>query len=162
MKIFLVFNGEAYICPVCESSNSMFPTEIELDQLNQMSENTLVDNLGIEFIEVAEDYIKARMPVDERTKQPMGLLHGGASLALAETMGSVASTVLLDLSKQFPVGLEINANHIKSAREGWVTGIVRAIHVGKGTHVWEIKLTNEKGELTCISRITIAILNHKH
>ncbi len=126
-----------------------------------MGKDSLSDHVGIQFTEIGKDYLKATMPVDKRTKQPFGLLHGGASVVLAETLGSVASTILLDISKQYPVGLEINANHIKSAKSGLVTGIVRPVHVGKGTHVWEIRITNEEEQLVCISRITVAILNHK-
>lgn len=116
--------------------------------------------LGIEFTELGEDFIVARMPVDERTRQPLGLLHGGASVALAETLGSVAATLCLDDSR-FCVGLEINANHIRSIRNGFVTGRTQPVHIGKQTHVWEIRITNESNELICISRITMAILEKK-
>ncbi len=126
-----------------------------------MCENTLVSHLGIEFTAIGEDYIEAKMPVDHRTHQPMGLLHGGASVALAETMGSVGAVCTLDNAKQYCVGLEINANHIKSARSGFVFGMARPIHLGKKTQVWEIKITNEQKELVCISRITMAILDKK-
>jgi 1,4-dihydroxy-2-naphthoyl-CoA hydrolase len=101
------------------------------------------------------------MPVDHRTIQPLGLLHGGASVALAETLGSVASTFCIDTTTHFVVGLEINANHIRSVREGYVTGRATPIHIGKKTHVWEIRITNEVGELVCVSRITIAILEKR-
>jgi 1,4-dihydroxy-2-naphthoyl-CoA hydrolase len=126
-----------------------------------MCENTLVSHLGIEFTAIGEDFIEAKMPVDHRTHQPMGLLHGGASVALAETMGSVGAVCCLDSSKQYCVGLEINANHIKSTRSGFVFGTARPIHLGKKTQVWEIKITNEQKELVCISRITMAILDKK-
>lgn len=140
---------------------SIFQQGVTLQQANKMCENTLVSHLGIEFTAIGEDYIEAKMPVDHRTHQPMGLLHGGASVALAETMGSVGAVCTLDNAKQYCVGLEINANHIKSARSGFVFGTARPIHLGKKTQVWEIKITNEQKELVCISRITMAILDKK-
>jgi 1,4-dihydroxy-2-naphthoyl-CoA hydrolase len=121
----------------------------------------MTEHLGIVFTQIGEDFIKATMPVDHRTHQPMGLLHGGASVVLAETLGSVAATCCVDMSKQYCVGLEINANHIKSARTGVVTGTTRPIHVGKKTQVWEIKITNEQDELICVSRITMAVIDKK-
>lgn len=139
----------------------MFPKEASLERLNALSENTLVQHLGIAITEVGKDYLVGTMPVDKRTHQPLGLLHGGASVALAETLGSIAATITLDIKKQYAVGLEINANHIKSAREGIVIGVARPIHVGKKTQVWEIKISNEQNQLVCISRITMAILDRK-
>jgi 1,4-dihydroxy-2-naphthoyl-CoA hydrolase len=138
----------------------IFQQNITLAALNEMSNNTLAGMLGIEFTELGDDFIVARMPVDERTRQPLGLLHGGASVALAETLGSVAATLCLDDSR-FCVGLEINANHIRSARNGFVMGRTQPVHLGKQTHVWEIRITNESNELICISRITMAILEKK-
>lgn len=139
----------------------MFPKEASLERLNALSQNTLVEHLGIQITEVGEDYLVGTMPVDKRTHQPLGLLHGGASVALAETLGSIAATITLDVNKQYAVGLEINANHIKSAREGFVTGVAKPIHVGKNTQVWEIKISNDQKQLVCISRITMAILDRK-
>ncbi len=121
----------------------------------------MVDHLGIEFTEIGDDFLVAKMPVDKRTHQPLGLLHGGASVALAETLGSVAATVCVDMSKQYCVGLEINANHVKSARSGYVFGKTTAIHIGKRTHIWAIEITNEQGELVCVSRITMAVIDKK-
>lgn len=121
----------------------------------------MVEHLGITFTEIGPDYLKATMPVDHRTKQPMGLLHGGASVALAETMGSVGATLCIDLNKQYAVGLEINANHIKSAKSGLVTGTAKPIHLGRGTQVWSIEIKNDKDQLVAISRITLAILDRK-
>lgn len=126
-----------------------------------MSANTMVSHLGIECIQIGDDFIEAKMPVDHRTHQPLGLLHGGASVALAETLGSIAATCCIDMATQYCVGLEINANHIKSVRSGFVYGVTKPIHIGKKTHVWEIKITNEEKELVCISRITIAIIDKK-
>jgi uncharacterized protein (TIGR00369 family) len=133
--------------------------DITLEQLNALNKNTMGEHLGMEYTEVGEDYLIGRMPVDHRTHQPMGLLHGGASVALAETLGSIGATMFLDLSKQYCVGLEINANHIKSARSGYVYGKASAVHIGRKTHVWEIRITSEAGDLICISRITMAILD---
>jgi 1,4-dihydroxy-2-naphthoyl-CoA hydrolase len=134
---------------------------ITIDHLNRTSPNTLANTLGIEFVEVGDDFISARMPVDHRTHQPMGLLHGGASVALAETLGSVGAFCCLDMKTQYCVGLEINANHIKSAKDGFVLGTARPVHLGKRTQVWEIKITNEQKELICVSRITMAIIDKR-
>src|SRR6187401_35379 len=122
----------------------IFRKDITLNDLNALSKNTLAENIGIEFTAIGDDFLEARMPVDHRTHQPLGLLHGGASVALAETLGSMAATCCLDPSKQYCVGLDINANHVKSVKDGFVTGITRPIHVGKKTHVWEIRITNEQ------------------
>ena len=132
-----------------------------VDSLNKWAANTMAEQLGIEFLTIGEDYLEARMPVDHRTHQPMGLLHGGASVALAETLGSVAATMCIDGTKQFCVGLEVNANHIKSVRNGFVKGISKPIHIGKKTQVWEIRISTTEGDLVCISRITMAVLDKK-
>ena len=134
---------------------------VDLKQLNSWNDNTMQRYLGIEFTEIGDDYIVARMPVDHRTKQPLGLLHGGASVTLAETLGSTASVLCIDLETQSVVGLEINANHIRAVRDGFVTGITKPIHLGRSTQVWEIKIYNEANQLTCISRITNAVLGKK-
>ena len=133
----------------------------EINEVNKMSENTMLSTLGIEFTEMGDDYIKATMPVDHRTHQPMGLLHGGASAALAETLGSFASHLVVDNTKYDCVGLEINANHIRSKTGGFVTGTAKPIHLGSKTHIWEIKIEDERGKLICISRLTIAVLPKK-
>lgn len=140
---------------------ALFNSGITLERLNQLSNNTLVAHLGIEIIAIGEDFIEAKMPVDHRTHQPLGMLHGGASVALAETLGSIAATCCVDINTQYCVGLEINANHIKSVHDGFVYGITRPIHVGKKTQVWEIKITDEKKQLTCISRITMAVIDKR-
>lgn len=113
--------------------------------------------LGIEFTEFGDDFIKAKMPVDERTHQPFGLLHGGASCVLAETLGSVAGAFCVDVTKQYVVGLEINANHIRSVKEGYVIGTARPIHIGRSTQVWDIKIETEDEKLVCVSRLTLAV-----
>ncbi len=140
----------------------IFKEGITVESLNKWSKNTLAEQLGIEFTIIGEDFLEARMPVDKRTHQPLGMLHGGASVSLAETMGSVAATLCIDQTKFFCVGLEINANHLKSVREGFVTGVTKPIHIGKKTQVWEIRISSEKDELVCISRITMAILEKKN
>lgn len=121
----------------------------------------MVQHLGIEFTDVGNDYLAAKMPVDHRTQQPLGLLHGGASVALAETLGSVAATLCVDPAVQYCVGLEINANHIKAVRSGFVYGKTTPVHIGKRTHVWEIRITEENGDLVCISRITMAVIDKR-
>lgn len=139
----------------------LFNPDVTLNTLERLSPGTLVEHLGISFVELGPDFVSAKMPVDGRTRQPMGLLHGGASVALAETLGSVAANCCIDNKIQACVGLEINANHIKSVREGFVVGTARPIHIGKRTHVWEIKIANESGDLVCISRITMAIIDKR-
>ena len=135
--------------------------EATVEIMNSFSNNTMVSHLGIEFTEIGDDYLVAKMPVDSRTHQPLGLLHGGASVVLAETLGSSAGSMCVANENEYVVGLEINANHIKSARTGYVTGITKPIHLGKKTQVWEIKITNEQNELVCISRITLAVISNK-
>ena len=127
--------------------------------LNARSVDTLVEHIGIEYTEIGDDYIKARMPVDSRTVQPARILHGGASAALAETVGSVAATLCIDMTQQYAVGLDINANHLKSVRSGFVYGTARPVHLGRRTHVWEIKITDEAQKLVCISRLTLMIVD---
>jgi len=141
---------------------TIFAKGISVDHLNALSKNTMAEQIGIEFTSIGEDYIEAKMPVDRRTHQPFGLLHGGASVALAETMGSVAAHCCVDNEKQFCVGLDINANHIKGVRSGFVKGVTRPVHIGKKTQVWEIRITTEDDELVCISRITMAVLEKKN
>lgn len=127
--------------------------------LNSTGKNTLVEHLGIEFTELGENYLLATMPVDHRTKQPFGLLHGGASVALAETIGSVASSLVIeDITKHTPVGVEINANHLRAVKKGIVTGRCTPIKVGRRLHVWNIEITDEEGRLACTSRLTTMVV----
>jgi 1,4-dihydroxy-2-naphthoyl-CoA hydrolase len=135
-----------------------FYENIKLEDFLHLGKNTLGEQLGMEFTEIGEDYIKGTMPVDHRTKQPYGLLHGGASVALAETLGSIGSALVVDQSKFNCVGLEINANHLRSVRDGFVTGIARPIHIGASTHVWDIRITDQRDKLVCISRLTVAVI----
>ncbi|WP_247232113.1 hotdog fold thioesterase [Telluribacter sp. SYSU D00476] len=138
----------------------MFNTSVSIDFLQSLDKDTIARHLGIEYLEVGEDYIVARMPVDHRTHQPFGILHGGASVVLAESLGSVASYLTLkDPEKQRAVGLEINANHVRPVQSGYVYGRVTPIHVGRTTHLWEIRITNEENKLVCISRLTVAVVD---
>lgn len=131
-----------------------------LEGLNTLNHNTMGEMLGIVFTDIGDDYLTATMPANEKTVQPYRILHGGANVALAETLGSVASTLCIeDLNAEMGVGIEINANHLKSVREGGMaTGVCRPIRVGRQVHVWQIEIRNEKGELSCISRLTVAIV----
>lgn len=138
-----------------------FQQDIQLQDLQQLGKDTIAAVIGIEFTAVGPDSLQARMPVDQRTHQPYGLLHGGASCVLAETLGSVASALVIDQSKFMCVGLEINANHIRSVRSGYVTGTARPVHIGATTHVWDIRIVDEREKLVCISRLTVAILARK-
>ncbi len=133
--------------------------KVTLEQVNRMSENTMLEQLGIEFTEIGEDYLKAVMPVDHRTRQPMGLLHGGASVALAETLGSVGSYLTLNPAEYYCVTLEINANHLRAVREGTVTGTGRPIHLGRSTQIWEIRITDHNNKLVSLGRMTQAIVD---
>jgi uncharacterized protein (TIGR00369 family) len=130
---------------------------ISVESITALSAGSAVSHLGMEFLEVGDDFIRGRVPVDERTRQPYGLLHGGVSVALAETLGSVAAGHVV-AEGHMVVGLDINANHLKSARSGWVTGIARPVHIGRSTQVWHIDMHNDAGELTCVSRLTMAVL----
>ncbi len=129
-----------------------------LESLNKLTANNMGEVLGIEFTEIGERHLKATMPVDNRTTQPYGLLHGGASAALAETIGSVASSLCIDTEKQICVGIEINCNHIRGKKEGVVTATAEPFHIGATTHVWDIRIRDERDKLICVSRLTVAIL----
>lgn len=135
-----------------------FNKRLNADYFKAMNDKTMGQHIGISFSEVGPDFLKATMPVDHRTQQPYGLLHGGASCVLAETLGSVASALVIDPEKFICVGLEINANHVRSARSGVVTGTCTPIHIGASTHVWDIKIHDEREKLICVSRLTVAIL----
>lgn len=129
-----------------------------LENLNGNREGTLIGNLGILFTEIGDDFVRGTMPVDARTVQPYGLLHGGASVALAETLGSMGAAMCVDAAEYQVVGQEINANHVRAARSGLVTGTARALHLGGRTHVWSIEIVNDAQKLVCISRITMAVI----
>jgi 1,4-dihydroxy-2-naphthoyl-CoA hydrolase len=133
---------------------------LSIDVLNAVHVGTAVAHLGFEFLEVGDDFIRARVPVDARTRQPYGLLHGGVSVVLAETLGSCGAAFSCPEGYR-AVGLDINANHLRGATSGWVTGVARPVHIGRTTQVWQIDLSNDAGELTCVSRITMAVLAPK-
>lgn len=123
-----------------------------------MGKGNMGEHLGIEFVELGPDFLKASMPVDSRTKQPFGLLHGGASVVLAETLGSVASALIVNRDEFMCVGLEVNANHLRSVSQGVVTGMCTPIHIGSSTHIWDIRIQDERNRLICVSRLTVAVL----
>jgi 1,4-dihydroxy-2-naphthoyl-CoA hydrolase len=132
-----------------------------IKDLNDLNKNTMGENLGLEFVEITEDMVIAKMPVDSRTVQPFRILHGGASAALAETLGSVASMMCLDVEKNIPVGIELNINHLRSESSGFVIGYCKPIRVGKQVHVWGIEIKNEQGKLVATSRLTTMVLEKK-
>jgi 1,4-dihydroxy-2-naphthoyl-CoA hydrolase len=134
---------------------------VEISDLNDLGRNTMAETIGIEVTEVGPDFLRGRMPVDRRTSQPFGLLHGGASVAFAETLGSIAGTLLVHHRGEVCVGLEINANHIRSVREGWVTGTARPLHIGASTQVWDIRIEDGRGKLVCASRLTLAVVKRR-
>ena len=133
-------------------------TKPDLAAMTALGAKSMPGLLGIEFLEAGDDWVSARMPVDARTHQPFGRLHGGASVALAETVASMGGAMTLDPGKQVTVGLEINANHIRPAMSGWVTATARAESIGRTTQIWTIRITNEEGKLVCLSRITLAVI----
>jgi len=137
---------------------SIWKQDVSVDTINTWSKNTLMEALGIRITERGEDFLRGTMPVDARTHQPYGLLHGGASVALAETLGSTAAMLTLDPEQELTVGLDINANHVRGVRSGTVTGTARPLHIGRTTQVWEIRIENEGGSLVCISRLTMAVV----
>jgi len=133
-------------------------TKDKTRKINEFNAKTMVGHIGIEIMEVGENFVSGRMPVDERTTQPYGLLHGGASVAFAESLGSLAGSFHVDLEKEAVVGIEINANHLKSVRSGWVYGKATPVKIGKRIQVWNINITNEDKEAVCISRLTLAVV----
>ena len=139
---------------------SIWKKPISVQSLNDTSANTATSHLGIELTEVGDDFVRGRVPVDERTRQPFGLLHGGVSVVLAETLGSLGAYYASPEGHR-AVGLDINANHLRAATSGWVTGTARAVHIGRTTQVWQIDMVNDAGELTCVSRITMVVLAPK-
>lgn len=140
------------------STQSIWWQQPTLSSFKAVTDNTLVEHLSIEIIEIGDDYLTGRMPVDHRTHQPMGILHGGANVALAETLASFCANMVVDPSKNYAVGVEINANHIRSVSNGFVTGTARPVHLGRSTQVWEIRILDDQDRLTCISRMTAGIL----
>ena len=137
---------------------SIWSTPLTLEQLRFFG-SSMPTHLGIEFIELGDDFIRGRMPVDDRTRQPFGILHGGASVALAETLGSTGAGLVVDRNKYRCVGQEINANHIRAVKDGFVIGTARPLHIGRRSHVWEIRIADEQDRLVCVSRITMAVID---
>ncbi|WP_243834665.1 hotdog fold thioesterase [Psychromonas algarum] len=137
---------------------SIWKKNTELSRLNAISKGTIIELLGIEYTKVGDDFLQATMPVDSRTHQPHGLLHGGASVVLAETLGSVAANLVVEDDKVC-VGLEVNANHVRSIKKGIVVGTATAVHIGYSTQIWQIEICNERGQLVCTSRLTVAVIN---
>ena len=140
------------------TTTAIWHTEPSLERANTLSAASLIGHLGIEFTEVGDDYLTARMPVDARTLQPAGVLHGGASVALAETLASWAATLVVDTERAYCVGMEINANHLRPVMSGTVTGVARPVALGRRTQVWEVRITDEAGKQVCISRCTMAVV----
>lgn len=138
-------------------ASSIWQQPLTLDALNAMSDESMGGHLGVEFVEIGPDYLRARMPVDQRTHQPFGFLHGGASVALAETVGSTAANCCVDSDRHYCVGLAINANHVRAVREGHVVGTARPLHRGRSTQVWEIRICDDEERLVCASRLTLAV-----
>ena len=139
----------------------MWKSDYSIDQINAMSKSTILDALGIEITEKGDDFLVGKMPVDSRTVQPMRILHGGANVGLAETLGSIASLMIIDPSNEISVGVDVNANHIRSVKSGWVKGVAKPLSIGRKIHVWEIKITDEEERLTCIARLTVSVLPRK-
>ena len=136
----------------------LWKQDTSLAEVNGWSPNTMIERLGIQVVDIGDDYVRGTMPVDARTHQPYGLLHGGASVSLAETLGSVAAMLCVDAKTELAVGLEINANHVRGVTSGTVTGTARPIHVGRSSQVWEIRIEDERGRLVCIARLTVAVV----
>jgi 1,4-dihydroxy-2-naphthoyl-CoA hydrolase len=135
-----------------------FKNDVDLEELQSLSSGTMAEHLEMKWEEAGNDYLRMSMPVTSKVKQPFGILHGGASCALAETIGSVASNLVLDPLTQMAVGMEINANHVRSAEHGIVYAIAKPLHIGRTSHVWDIRISNDKNQLICVSRLTVAIL----
>lgn len=139
--------------------NRIWKIETTVDELNAKMSINMMKHLDIQFTEMGNDYLCAQMPVDHRTMQPYNLLHGGASVALAETLGSAAGAMCVDIKSKIVLGLEINANHIRSVKGGFVNGKAKPLHIGSKTHIWQIEITDENNNLVCVSRLTLAVLD---
>ncbi|MEO6812396.1 MAG: hotdog fold thioesterase [Ginsengibacter sp.] len=138
-----------------------FKKNVTIEEVKKYGKNTMPEFLGLRWVEIGDDYLKLSMPVNDTTRQPYGFLHGGASCVLAETVGSIGSALVIDMERYYCVGLEINANHLRSVSNGIVTATARPLHLGKSTHVWDIKIHDDKEKLFCVSRLTVAILSVK-
>lgn len=142
-----------------QQDTPIWATPVTIDDVKKLGEANIVSHLGIEVTDVGGDYLRGTMPVDRRTRQPLGLLHGGASVVLAETLGSVGANLCVDREQQYCVGIEVNANHLRAVRQGVVTGTARPYHLGRRTQVWEVKIHDESDRLVSVSRLTLAVLD---
>jgi 1,4-dihydroxy-2-naphthoyl-CoA hydrolase len=158
ISIGFLRNKVYLISEIKEIKMTIWFKEFSIEELNRRGKNTMAEFLDIQFTEIGENFLTATMPVNERTKQPIGILHGGANVVLAETVASTAANVVIDFNQFYCVGLEINANHLRSVNEGLVTAITSPIHLGRTTQIWEIKIFNELGKQTCASRMTAAVI----
>jgi len=136
-----------------------FKKDIKISDLGKLLDNTMGGYLGLKFTEIGDDYLKMSMPVEDKTRQPYGYIHGGANCVLIETVGSIASALVIDAAKQYCVGIEINANHLRSVTDGLVTATASPLHLGRTTHVWDVKIFTEEGKLSCAGRLTVAVLD---
>ena len=143
---------------IAQATQQIWNDVPSLATANELSSRSLIGHLGIEFVEVGDDYLTARMPVDDRTRQPIGVLHGGSSVALAETLASWAAMFTVDSDQAYCVGMEINANHLRPVTSGWVTGVASPIALGRRSQVWEVRITDDEGQLVCVSRCTMAVI----
>ena len=137
---------------------SIWNTEESLENVRKLEKGNILEHLEIEVVEIGDDFVRGKMPVDHRTHQPLGILHGGASVVLAESLGSIASNLVVDSTKQYAVGMEVNANHLRPVSKGYVHGTARAVHIGRKSHVWSIEITNDEGKMVCMSRLTMMVV----
>jgi len=137
---------------------SIWNTEESLENVRKLEKGNILEHLEIELVEIGDDFVRGKMPVDHRTHQPLGILHGGASVVLAESLGSIASNLVVDSTKQYAVGMEVNANHLRPVSNGYVHGTAKAIHIGRKSHVWSIEITNDEGKMVCMSRLTMMVV----
>ena len=137
---------------------SIWNTEESLQNVRKLEKGNILEHLEIALVEIGDDFVRGKMPVDHRTHQPLGILHGGASVVLAESLGSIASNLVVDSTKQYAVGMEVNANHLRPVSKGYVHGTAQAIHIGRKSHVWSIEITNDEGKMVCMSRLTMMVV----
>ena len=137
---------------------SIWNRDVDLESVRKLEQGNILEHLEIEVVEIGDDFVRGKMPVDHRTHQPLGILHGGASVVLAESLGSVASNLVVDSTKQYAVGMEVNANHLRPVSKGYVHGTAKAVHIGRKSHVWSIEITNDEGKMVCMSRLTMMVV----
>jgi 1,4-dihydroxy-2-naphthoyl-CoA hydrolase len=137
---------------------SIWNRDVDLESVRKLEQGNILEHLEIEVVEIGDDFVRGKMPVDHRTHQPLGILHGGASVVLAESLGSIASNLVVDSTKQYAVGMEVNANHLRPVSNGYVHGTAKAVHIGRKSHVWSIEITNDEGKMVCMSRLTMMVV----